>query len=374
MQRGTDHTIGETQGTHGGEVYRLARILGTTPDSILDFSSNANSLCDDLTATIVRSIDYPYRHYPDTWCETLRNAIATHEDVEPASILVGNGSSENIFLTIARLRPKHALLVAPIFSEYARACQAMGVPYTLLTCRPEHGFDLTAQDLEVLRESNADLVVLCSPNNPACITYPAVERILQSVRAATVLVDNTYSEFLWGQPEYAANRYTAYAPCIPEETQLITVQSFTKFFYCTGIRLGYSIASPTLTATLAEGKTPWTVSAFAEQAGCAFLGAIDAYRERLPAMRTERAHFMLALKECGVFEQETIFGGVNFVTARLMQPCDAERWHTALLQQGMLVRVCDNIPGMPEGFLRMQVREEAAWTRLIAALSTPLPR
>lgn len=366
----------EAQGAHGGEVYRLARRLGVAPDAILDFSSNANSLCDDLTRAILEAIPYPYRHYPDTWCSALRERIAAHEQVSPASVLVGNGSSENIFLTVQQLRPRTAVLLAPIFSEYVRACEAFGVEYTLIPCREEHGFACTGRELTLLAEHPADMAIICSPNNPACVTYENMADILGAVRARTVVIDNTYAEFLWGLPEYAANRHAAYRPLLPEQTELVTVQSFTKFFYCTGVRLGYSVSSEPLTRRLGEGKTPWTVSAFAEQAGLAFMDerkALPAYRARLSDMRRERAAFAAALAETGLFMADKIFQGVNFITARLRQPGRAAEVYARLLEHAVLVRVCDNIPGMPPGFLRMQVREQAAWQRLTSVLASLRP-
>ncbi|UZP68881.1 aminotransferase class I/II-fold pyridoxal phosphate-dependent enzyme [Desulfovibrio mangrovi] len=361
----------QTQGTHGGEVYRLARSMGVSPDAILDFSSNANSLCDDLTRAILGEIDYPYRHYPDTWCSELRDVLARHENVSPESILVGNGSSENIFLTIQQLRPRHVVMLAPIFSEYVRACEAFGVPYTLIPCSADNGFACREHELNALRELQADLAIICSPNNPACVTYDNMADILSAVQASTILVDNTYSEFLWGLPAYEDNRLTVYRELVNTDTQVITVQSFTKFFYCTGVRLGYSVASPALTERLAAGKTPWTVSAYAEQAGIAFMNSMQSYRDRLHPMREERRHFVSALQATGAFAEDRIFSGVNYVTAGLKTPERSQEVYASLLEQGILVRVCDNIPGMPAGYLRMQVREESAWRRLTAALHSP---
>lgn len=357
-----------SQGTHGGEVYRLARKLGVEPDDILDFSSNANSLCDDLTRTILGRIAYPYRHYPDTWCSVLREKLAVHEEVSPHSILVGNGSSENIFLTIQQIRPRHVALVAPIFSEYVRACEAFDIPYTLITCHPENNFACSGQELKALSQSDADMVIICSPNNPAGITYTNIEQILSTLRAQTVLVDNTYSEFLWGLPEYDTNRYTMYRHMVPHDTEVITVQSFTKFFYCTGVRLGYSVSSPRMTERLAQGKVPWTVSAFAEQAGVEFMNSMGEYRTRLEALRAERTRFSNALAKTGAFDPDMLCSGVNFISGRLRNADKAADVYSHLLDQGILVRLCDNIPGMPSGFLRMQVREQQAWEKLILAL------
>ncbi len=366
------------QNGHGGAVYHLSRSLGIAPDAFLDFSSNANSLCDDLTHTILSKLTVPYRHYPDSACAALREHLAAHEGVSPDCILPGNGSSENIHLAIQQLRPRHAIILAPIFSEYVRACQIFGTRVTLVPCSPEHGFSCTETELSLLANTDADMAILCSPNNPACVTYTNIAAILNRLRVKTALIDTTYSEFLWGQADYAGSRFSALAAMARSGTDIVAVQSFTKFFYCTGVRLGYSVATPEVTARLEQGKIPWSVSTFAEQAGIAFLQHISLYRERLPALRQERAAFAHALRTAKtgegeglpLFKKETIFEGVNFVIAQLFRPADAAALQDHLTHHGLLVRVCDSIPGMPVGFLRMQVRERRAWEHLIQTMAT----
>lgn len=354
--------------THGGEVLRLARERGCSPSAINDFSSNANSLCKDLTQILLEKIPYTHQYYPDAGCTELRHVLAAHENVSPQEILIGNGSSENIFLSIMQCAPRKVLLVAPIFSEYARACEAHAIPYELLTCSPQNDFACTKEELQRLHASTADMVILCSPNNPAGICYPNIQKIIEAVSAPYLLIDNTYREFLWGTQAYKENSIPKYRQWAQKNTEIISVQSFTKFFYCTGVRLGYSIASEALTNSFANAKPPWTVSDFAEKSGLAFMEHIEWYRARLPQLREHTQNFIKALADTGVFSPEKLFAGVNFVCCGLKNPEQAKTVYTSLLRQQILVRLCDNIPGMPQGFFRIQVRSPQDWPPLLKAL------
>jgi threonine-phosphate decarboxylase len=103
-------TPSQKQGSHGGEIFRVARETGAALADIMDFSSNANSLCRDITEEILfsnmKGAYSDYNHYPDTWSADLTVAIAEHESVTPHEVLVGHGSTETIFLTFQQVKPK----------------------------------------------------------------------------------------------------------------------------------------------------------------------------------------------------------------------------------------------------------------------------
>ena len=204
----------ETENTapraHGGNVIELAAALGLEALDFLDFSSNANSLVDDLTEAVVRETPHFHSVYPDTHSAALRERLARHEGVPADHIMVGNGSSELIFLAFTALKPRSVLLVAPIFSEYVLACANMNIYYELLTLSEANGFRITGPDLERLGSSSFDCVVLCTPNNPTGAVYD-MEAVLPRLNCNTVLVDNTYKEFLYGDPAYQGHSHSAYA-------------------------------------------------------------------------------------------------------------------------------------------------------------------
>ncbi|MEZ6853885.1 aminotransferase class I/II-fold pyridoxal phosphate-dependent enzyme [Halodesulfovibrio aestuarii] len=357
-------------GAHGGEVFRIARETGSAPDNITDFSSNANSLCHDITEEILFSNMHgsysDYNHYPDTWASELTAAIAEHESVSTQEIVVGHGSTETIFLTFQQLKPKKVLLVGPMFSEYARACSIFADNYDILTCSSNTGFIPTPA--EFAKSDEYDLVVLCSPNNPATITYPNMQEIIQAIHSPCILIDSTYREFLYGEPEYNATHTAQYRKWCNHGTRIITMHSFTKFFYCTGVRLGYAISDTDTVTELKQGKMPWTVTASAQKAGINFLQHIEQYRERLPQMRIYRAMFTEKIRTTDVFNPSCIFSGVNFLFCQLKNPEHGATLYEFLLARSILVRLCDNIPGTEKGFIRMQVKSPEEWETLISAL------
>lgn len=359
------------QGAHGGEVFRIARQSNTSADAIADFSSNANSLCRDLTESILfadtQGSFKDYNHYPDTWSEELTEAIATHESVSTDEIIVGHGSTETIFLTFQQIAPERVLLVGPMFSEYEKACKIFAKSYDVLTCSPENGFAISP---DMFADSATyDLIVFCSPNNPATITYDNMQAILSSINSPYILIDSTYREFMHGLPEYDATRTTRYRSWCNSKTKVITMHSFTKFFYCTGVRLGYAISDADTIALLRKGKMPWTVTAAAQRAGVKFLSNIDAYRQRLPQLRKLRNTFVSAIKQTNAFAPERIFAGVNYLFCQLTEPERGSEFYDFLLKQNILVRLCDNIPGTEKGFIRMQVKTPSEWAILVNALT-----
>lgn len=359
------------QGAHGGEVFRIARQSNTSADAIADFSSNANSLCRDLTESILfadtKGAFKDYHHYPDTWSDELTEAIAAHESVTKDEIIVGHGSTETIFLTFQQLAPKRVLLVGPMFSEYEKACKIFADSYDVLTCSSENSFAISSDMFK--NSSRYDLIVFCSPNNPATITYNNMQAILSGIESPYILIDSTYREFMYGLPEYDSTRTTQYRKWCNSNTKLITVHSFTKFFYCTGVRLGYAISDESTINLLRKGKMPWTVTASAQHAGLKFLTNIEMYRQRLPQLRELREEFTSAVRQTCVFAPDRIFAGVNYLFCKLAEPDQGNEFYDYLLKKNILIRLCDNIPGTEPGFIRMQVKSPPEWAVLIKALT-----
>jgi threonine-phosphate decarboxylase len=344
--------------------------LGVGVADVLDFSSNADSLVDDITRGIVRSIDYPYAYYPDDDCAELTADIAADEAVSSGQVLVGNGSSELIFLTLQALRPSRVVIVAPVFSEYARACASLGIEHRAHLLRVETGFALTAADVESLVANPADMLVLCTPCNPTTAVYGREELagLLGSGRFAHVLMDHTYREFLHGAEAFAWHGFAPLARLAAPDTRVMSLESFTKAFYCPGIRLGHLVADEETIRRVRAVKPPWTVSRFAETAGLAFLRSRGAYRERRGILPELRGELRQGLRNTGLFAAIHA-SEVNFLLARLAAGVDGRHMQRFLLKSGVLVRVCDDVYGMEPGFLRLQVRDRADNTRLLVALA-----
>lgn len=357
-----------TFSAHGGEVYALARRLRTSPDNFLDFSGNANVFAEPVTAGLVRKTPYPFLHYPDRDAGDLIDAIATHEQVKADRILAGNGAAELIWLTLQALAPRKVLFLGPVFTEYVRACHAHDIPYSIMTPPADQDFSPGPADMEALWESDADLIILCTPNSPAGVTYPNIHPMLTMLRAPRVLIDNSYREFLYGTDDYYANHLRAYHEILRPGVSLFTLHSFSNFFCCPGIRLGYLMGDRTQIARIKALQPSWMVSPFAQAMGRRFLEHIDSYRETIVPLFAAVAHMGRELRRLGCINPERVFEGPGFLCCGLDSRFSSGKIARALLKRRFIVRDCDGIPDMPSGYIRIQARPGPDAARLLDAL------
>ncbi len=354
--------------SHGGDVYSVARAMRRKPEDFIDFSGNAHAYASPVTDRLIRETPYPYAHYPDIACADLREAIAAHEGTNNAHILAGNGVSELIWLAMQALSPRRVLFIGPVFSEYVRACQVADIPYDMLTPPAEQEFACGPAELRKIWDSGADLAVLSVPNNPAGVTYPNIQEMFGLLRVPRVIVDNSYREFLWGLPEYALNNRESYAAMARPGVTVFSMNSFSQFFACPGLLLGYLAGEPGQLKRMARIRPPWTVSAYAQIMGLRFFEHMEEYRGRLAAMRASGADTARSLRRMGCFDPDRVFEGPGFITAGLVPGLSAALVRDRLLRRGLIVRDCDGIPGMPPGYIRMQIRTTGETEPLLQTL------
>jgi histidinol-phosphate/aromatic aminotransferase/cobyric acid decarboxylase-like protein len=84
---------------HGGNLRALALQAGKPAQRILDFSASINPLGPpEWLRPLISSHLSELAHYPDPDCSELVSAIAERYEAEAEEVLVGNGSSEIIYL------------------------------------------------------------------------------------------------------------------------------------------------------------------------------------------------------------------------------------------------------------------------------------
>ncbi len=344
---------------HGGDVYQIARGLGLPPADLLDFSANINPL--GFPARIVQVIQETLPeivHYPDHRCLALRQALAGYHQVTPESILVGNGSTQLIYLVARALGASKALIVTPAFSEYEAALQMAGVPADFFLTREVDNFTL-AQPLEA---SGADLVFLANPASPSGALLP-LALIFKTLRALAktggyLLLDETFIDFV---EEASIKEHLGRFP------NLIILRSFTKFFGIPGLRLGYLLATPKIVARLAADQEPWSVNTLAQAVGLACLADRHFIAASRALIQREREFL---LKELRAIPGLQVFQGtVNYLLVKLTQPgWTATRLRHRMLTKRLVIRHAGNFKGLDERFFRVAVRRRQENQKLLKAL------
>jgi len=354
---------------HGGNIYRASEELGVSVGGIIDFSASINplgvpgSVITEVTKDI-RSL----RHYPDPDAKRLRQEIARYHDIDPESIVCGNGSTELIYLVVRALRPRAVLIPAPTFSEYERACRMSdNRVVTEYRLKKEESFDVNPdrfiKELERLAACHSSpytsiMAFLCNPNNPTgrLLKRSDIMEIADALKMLRcyLVVDEAFVDFV---PEESVIRDVGGNP------HLIVIRSMTKFYALAGLRLGYGVFPPGLLKVIHQHKEPWTVNTLAQTAGITAINDNSYRDETFRIIRQEKQFMESGFKELGI---DHIPSSVNYYLMRLG---DAERVIASLRSRGILVRGCSSFSGLDGSYIRVAVRSRRDNARLLKELS-----
>lgn len=337
--------------THGGDVYGLER-------PVLDLSISLNPMgvppCAIQAAR--EALERPPA-YPDPLCRGLRRAISVRDGVPEDWVLCGNGASDLIDRLVRALRPNHALVLAPTFSEYGRALRKNNCKVKLHYANEGDDFRFSSEVLgEISQEM--DVVFLCDPNNPtgALISPQLLLALLARCREAGALlvVDQCFLELSPGEPDRLVREL--------EGGGLLLLRALTKSYAMAGLRLGYCLsAHRTLLDAMAEEGPPWPVSQPAQAAGISALQDAPDWPFRVHRqLEEERRCLSQELRRLGF---RVCPSDVNFL---LFQ--GEEGWRERLLDRGILIRDCADFQGLGPGFYRVCVRSRGENERLIQAI------
>lgn len=191
----------------------------------------------------------------------LREAIAAKLQsengmtVDPTSeIIVTAGAQEALMATLMSLLDPgdHALTPSPHYDEYTRDAQILGGTLIPVATTPESGFTIDVADLEAAITPQTKALVIVSPNNPTgtILSKATLQSIAELAQRRDLLVvsDEIYEYYV-----YDDNQHTSMASLPGMRDRTITINSFSKSFSMTGLRLGY-ITAP---APLIEGMLPF---------------------------------------------------------------------------------------------------------------------
>ena len=362
---------------HGGNVYAAARESGQRLQCLIDFSASINPLGPSPRALkAIRTAQVELIHYPDPHCVALRQTLAARYELPHDSFAIGNGSSELIHLLPAALCIRHALIVGPTFSEYARAVAIHGGRVTCINAqRTERYLPPVTEVQTALRairtrqasRDRIDLVIVCNPNSPTGLSIQAEEVhnlvTLASRHGIWVMMDETFVEYCEDHSVLTK---------VGDYPSLLVLRSFTKFYALPGLRIGYLAGPPKVIERIRERQPPWSVNALAQGAARAALGDRRHAQKSLAFMQTERPRFPEKLASLvGV----TVYPSTaNFLLVELPPSMPASRLASALRKQGLLIRDCSSVPGLNNRTVRVAVRTAAQNHCLTTALLALLKR
>jgi len=343
---------------HGGRREDAERRFGIPKEELLDFSASINLLGPSPSVmAAVRSAAVDLHYYPEEGAGEFTRLVADYLGVLPDEIVPGNGSIEVIYWLARALTPRRVLIVEPTFSEYRRACEAVGADCDSLMLLEEENFILDAGRIE---PEGYDLVFLCNPNNPTggFVSRESVTALWKRCReaGAGLVVDEAFIDFK--DSEESALYYGV-------REGMYVVRSFTKSHSLAGLRLGCLVAEAGFAGKLRAMMPPWNLNSFALAAGRAALTEWD-YME-LSRRENADARARLRADLAAIPGIEPLPSVTNFLLCRLEEESSAmlAEW---LGWQGILVRDCRSFAGLGDRYVRVAVRGERDNYQLVAAL------
>ncbi len=344
---------------HGGNLWSIARKLKQPVEGLTDFSASINPLGPPHWFAGVMAESLPHLvHYPDPDSTEFTEAVATHTSAHPEEIAAGNGSSELLFCAVRVLGKERALVPAPCYVDYPRAATAAGLQVEMLPLNEETDFIPDTDEIASKLHGN-EIVILGTPGNPSGATADATAlRRLAAVSPNTFfIIDEAFIDFPDNPDSLVVER----------PGNVLVLRSLTKFYAIPGLRLGYAVGDREIIRTLKSMLIPWSVNTFAQRAGPLLLRDHEYAEKTRILISSERTMMTAAL---GKLPYIKVYRGMaNYLLVRTEQPgLNARHLYDLLLERGMVIRVCGNIPALDDRYFRVAVRLPEENNRLIAAL------
>lgn len=239
--------------------------------------------------------------YPHPTSLRLRETVAAYHGLNPAQVIVGNGSDDLLNLLVRAYcncdRP--VAVTAPSYSLYQTLIAIQNGGLCEIQLPPS--MNLPVADLVA---TGAPLLFLTSPNAPTGVAFSrtSIENLLQQFKGIVVL-DEAYVDFAdWSGAEL-----------IQHYPNLMVTRTFSKSYGLAGLRVGYALGDPRLVELLDRLRDSYNVDRLAQAGAIAALNDRTYHQEVISKVKATRTLFQrsLALRGWHTYPSQT-----NFVFTR----------------------------------------------------------
>lgn len=345
----------------GRPIEEVARELGLPAADIIKLASNENPLGPSPRALAAMARILPHLHlYPDGNAFHLKQRLAEHLGVQPAHLILGNGSNEIIeFVGHALMRPGVDVVVSEYcFAIYPIIAKMMGARVVPVAAR-EFGHDLPAMRRAITPATT--VVFVANPNNPTGTMAPRDEvlRLVEEVPANVLLVmDEAYIEFLDDPIDLLPLVRSGQKP------NLLLMRTFSKIHGLAGLRLGYGIGTPELVGALEKVRQPFNINALVQAGALVALDDADHVQRTRKNNRAGLEYLAAEFRRLGL---HFVPSAANFMMVRVG---DGRGVFEALQLAGVIVRPMGGY-GLPQ-WIRISVGTPNENQRCVQALQAAL--
>ena len=343
----------------GRPIEEVARELGLSADSIIKVASNENPFGPSPLAVAAMHKAIPgVNLYPDGNAYYLKQKLAAKLGVEPANLVLGNGSNEIIeFVAHALLGPDTNVIVSQYcFAIYPIVASMSGAKVITVPAK-KYGHDLPAM-LRAITEDTR-IVFVANPNNPTG-TLAAREDLIRFVN------DVPDDVLLVMDEAYIADEPVDLIPLIRlgVRKNLILMRTFSKIYGLAGLRIGYGIADAELISALEKIRQPFNANLLAQTAA---LAALDDDEHVHKTRANNFAGLEFFAKVLRDLKLEYVPSSANFILVRVGE---GQRVFNAMQKLGVITRPMGGYQ-LPE-WIRISIGTRAENDRCLEALKKSL--
>lgn len=181
------------------------------------------------------------RKYPQPLGDAFRAAAGRGLNVDPAGVLIGNGSDDILTILTRAFVPEGGLVLAPTPSYilYRSLAELQGARFQAVPFA-------AGWQLPETWPTDGNITFLPNPNSPSGTVVPiaAVERLAARVAPAPLVLDEAYADF-------ADDNGLSLVGRVPN---LIVTRTLSKAYSLAGIRFGFAVAGPAVVRELVKVK------------------------------------------------------------------------------------------------------------------------
>lgn len=293
------------------------------------------------------------RKYPDPVGTHFRQTAGRVLDVDPDGILIGNGSDDILTILTRAFVPEGGLIVSPTPSYllYRTLANLQGAQFKTIPFTA----DWRIPDSWPIED--ADLTFLANPNSPSGTMVPLEDIELLRDCIPVLVVDEAYADFAEDNALELVKRGA---------DDVVVTRTFSKSYSLAGMRFGFAVADPALTAHLMKVKDSYNCDVLSLVAAAAAIEDQDYFRTTRNRIRATRARMETALTNLGFVVCPS---QANFVWCR-REDRAVKPIYEELKNRNILVRYM-NYEGYGDG-LRISVGTGEEIDRLLAELTAIL--
>jgi histidinol-phosphate aminotransferase len=298
----------------------------------IKLASNENPLGPSpMAVAAIQQVLGNLHRYPDASGYELTHAISEKHDIEPGSIVLGNGSDDIIALLAAVwLNPAdEVILPQPSFLFYEISIRGAGA---LPVWVPLKSFKTDLAGMIRKINPKTRMIFLNVPHNPTgtIIARADFERFIAEIPPQIIVVlDEAYLDFVTDSSCVNSLDY------LNTDKAVVGMRTFSKAYGLAGLRVGYGVMPVVLAELLHRVRQPFNVNTLAQVGAAAALQDTEFLKRTLDLVHDELGFIYAALDKLGM---PYIPSQANFLMIEVGKEQSADEVSDKLLKLGVIVR------------------------------------